>query len=102
MKCVINLFNSDRQYVCTVSTKSSQVRFKPTNDNNKFVCDNHIDKETKFIQFTVQTWSFWFFLNELNVSAFYRQCVIRHVNQLEGIPVIVIVEPHLEVIDREW
>lgn len=104
MKCkaVINLFNSDSRYVCTISTKPEHIRFEPINNNTKLDCDKQTDKDTKFIRFTAQTWSFWFFLNELNVSVFYKQCVIRYVNGLEGIPLIVIVEPQREVIDRDW
>lgn len=102
MKCkaVINVFDTDRQYACTISTKSEQIHFKPI--NNKLNCDKQTDKETKFIKFTAQTWSFWFFLNELKASRFYRQCVIRHVKELDGTPLVVIVQPHQEVIDRDW
>lgn len=105
MKCkaVINLFNSNCQYVCTISTKSTEIQVKQIHKDNKlFDCDKRIDKRTKFIRFTPSTWSFWFFLNELKVSAFYRQCVIRNVNELDGIPLVVIVQPDHEVIDREW
>lgn len=103
MKCkaVINFFDS--QYECTISTKSAQIRFKPI--DNKFDCDKQTEKGTKFIKYTAQTWSFWFFLNELNVSMFYRQCVIRHVNELKGTSLAVVVEviePYQEVIDRDW
>lgn len=104
-KTIISLFSSDSQYICTISTQSSHhIRFKRLNgdNNNKFPCDNQINKKHKFVTFTAQTWSFWFFLNELRNSVFYRQCVIKYVNQLDGIPVIVIVEPIREVIDRDW
>lgn len=102
MKCktIVNLFNSNSQYICTISTQSSHIRFKPLTSNNN--CDNQINKNHKFVTFTAQTWSFWFFLNELNASIFYRQCVIKYVNELDGMPVIVIVEPIREVIDHEW
>lgn len=105
MKCkvVIHLFNSDCQYVCTISTKSAHIRFEPINNNKKqLACDKRTDKETKFIKFTTQTWPFWFFLNELSVSVFYKQCVIRYVNGLNGTPLVVIVQPQREVIDHDW
>ncbi len=103
MKCkaIINLYNTDPQYICTISTKSPHIRFKSLINNNKLDCDIQATdkKKSKFI---AQTWSFWFFLNELNVSVFYRHCVIRYVNGVEGIPLIIIVQPHREVIDHEW
>lgn len=105
MKCttIVNLFNSDdSQYICTISTKSSQIRLKPLNNSNKFHCDNQTNRNHKFVTFTAQTWSFWFFLNELNASPFYRKCVIKYVNELEGVPLIVVVQPLREVIDRDW
>lgn len=105
MKCTVVIKlknNSDNPYLCTISTKSSLIRFKQihNNNNNKFNCDNQTE-DKKFI-FTADTWSFWYFLNELDISAFYRQCVVRFVNDLKGIAIVFIVPPHREVVDRDW
>lgn len=104
MKCkvVIKLNNTEKQFICTISTISPHTTFKQISNNNKFNCDKITENGKQFIHFTAHCWSFWYFLNELNVSVFYRQCVIQHVNDLNGMPIVQIVQPHHEIIDRDW
>lgn len=99
---IINLKNTDGHFICKISTKSPHIRFKQISNNNNLDCDKPTENKTKFIHYTAHTWSFWYFLNEINVSVFYRQSVIQHVNGLKGMPIVQIVQPHREVIDYDW